>query len=136
MSNNDELAPKMAAVLRDAVAGSFARVTIEGETWVKKSALDAAVAAERAKWEDEVAEISNRLRAVERIQGLVRADERERLRPLVEAAERFLNSAKLREAVMMSGAHLSEQQACDIIEDDRLGIAAALRARGQGGADQ
>lgn len=45
---------------------------------------------------------------------------------LKEALEAFCDTAKLREAVMMTGAHLSQQHACDIIEEDRLGIRAAL----------
>jgi hypothetical protein len=46
---------------------------------------------------------------------------------LKEPLEAFCNPDRLREAVMMScRAHLSHHHACEIIEDDRLGIRAAL----------
>jgi hypothetical protein len=85
---------------------------------IARSALDAAVAAERAKWEDEVAEISNRLKAVERIQGLVRADEMEACAKIA-AREQYAD---------WEPEHALAKRVCSR-------IVAAIRARGQGGED-
>lgn len=93
---------------------------------VHQSALDAAVASERAKWEGEVAEISNRLRAVERIQGLVRADELKQCEVIANNAAVDLEALRAFDGdVHKIGAY---QDACNY-------IAAAIRARGQGGAE-
>lgn len=45
---------------------------------------------------------------------------------MYEALKRVADVTALREAILMTGAHISHHHTCELIEEDRLGVRAAI----------